>query len=51
MCFNVQMYSWPHLSIDVTMHVDIHRYDTRSVENMDLYIPRRFIKEVFCIRP
>ena len=31
----------PHyLSNDVTMHVDIHRYDTRSAENMDLYIPR-----------
>ena len=31
----------PHyLSIDVTMHVDIHRYDTRSAENMDLYMPR-----------
>ena len=31
----------PHyLSNDVTMHVDIHGYDTRSVENMDLYIPR-----------
>ena len=31
----------PHyLSIGVTMHVDIHRYDTRSAENMDLYMPR-----------
>ena len=31
----------PHyLSIDVTMHVDIHGYDTRSAENVDLYIPR-----------
>ena len=31
----------PHyLSNDVTMHVDIHGYDTRSAENMDLYIPR-----------
>ena len=26
------------LSNDVTMHVDIHGYDTRSAENMDLYI-------------
>ena len=45
----------PHyLSNDVTMHVDIHGYDTRSAENMDLYIyhgaPKRFIKEVFRIR-
>ena len=31
----------PHyLSNDVTMHVDIHGYDTRSAENMDPYIPR-----------
>ena len=31
----------PHyLSIDVTVHVDIQRYDTRSAENMDLYMPR-----------
>ena len=31
----------PHyLSNDVTMHVDIHGYDTRSAENMYLYIPR-----------
>ena len=31
----------PHyLSNDVTMHVDIHGYDTRSAENRDLYIPR-----------
>ena len=31
----------PHyLSNDVIMHVDIHGYDTRSAENMDLYIPR-----------
>ena len=37
----------PHyLSNDVTMHVDIHGYDTRSAENMDLYIPR-CTKEVF----
>ena len=27
-----------YLRIDVTMHVDIHGYDTRSAENMDLYI-------------
>ena len=24
----------------VTMYVDIHGYDTRSGENMDLYVPR-----------
>ena len=31
----------PHyLSNGVTMHVDIHGYDTRSAQNMDLYIPR-----------
>ena len=30
----------PHYRIDVTMHVDIRRYDTRSAENMDLYMPR-----------
>ena len=31
----------PHyLSNDVTMVVDIHGYDTRSSENMDLYVPR-----------
>ena len=36
---------------DVTMHVDIHGYDTMSAENMDIYIyiyhdaPRGFIKE------
>ena len=31
----------PHyLSNDVTMHVDIHGYDTRSAENMDLFIAR-----------
>ena len=29
-----------YLSIDVTVYVDIHGYDTRSAENMDLYIPR-----------
>ena len=30
----------PHyLCNDVTMHVDIHGYDTRSAENMDLYLP------------
>ena len=30
----------PHyLSNDVTMHVDMHGYDTRSAENMDLYLP------------
>ena len=29
----------PHyLSNGVTMHVDIHGYDTKSAENMDLYI-------------
>ena len=35
------MYSWPRTSSsnDVTMHVDIHGYDTRSAENMDLYRP------------
>ena len=37
----------PHyLSNDVTMHVDIHGYDTRSAENMDLYIPR-WAKEIY----
>ena len=36
----------PHyLSNDVTMVVDIHGYDTRSSENMDLYVPR-YIKEL-----
>ena len=31
----------PHyLSNDVTMVVEIHGYDTRSYENMDLYVPR-----------
>ena len=44
----------PHyLSNDVTMHVDIHGYDTRSAENMDLYIPRcakEIYKIFFCIR-
>ena len=31
----------PHyLSNDVSMVVDIHGYDTRSSENMDLYVPR-----------
>ena len=35
----------PHyLIIDVNMHVDIHGYDTRGTENMDLYI-RRCTKE------
>ena len=37
----------PHyLSNDGTMHVDIHGYDTRSAENMDLYIPR-CTKEIY----
>ena len=37
----------PHyLSNDVTMHVDMHGYDTRSAENMDLYIPR-CTKEIY----
>ena len=37
----------PHyLSNDVTMHVDIHGYNTRSAENMDLYIPR-CTKEIY----
>ena len=37
----------PHyLSNDVTMHVNIHGYDTRSAENMDLYIPR-CTKEIY----
>ena len=31
----------PHyLCNDVTMYVDINGYDTRSVDNMDLYLPR-----------
>ena len=29
-----------YLRNDVTMYVDIHGYDTRSGENMDLYVPR-----------
>ena len=29
-----------YLSNDVTMVVDIHGYDTRSSDNMDLYVPR-----------
>ena len=44
----------PHyLSNDVTMHVDIHGYDPRSAENMDLYIPRcakEIYKRSFCTR-
>ena len=37
----------PHyLIIDVTMHVDVHGYDTRNAQNMDLYIPR-CTKEIF----
>ena len=37
----------PHyLSDDVTIHVDIHGYDTRSAENMDLYTPR-CAKEIY----
>ena len=49
---SVLMFKWiqglaPHyLSNDVTMHVDIHGYDTRSAENMDLYIPR-CTKEIY----
>ena len=40
----------PHyLSFDVTIHVDIHMYDTRSAENMDLYMPR-CTKEIYKIR-
>ena len=35
-----------YLSNDVTMHVNIHGYNTRSVENMDLCIPR-FSKEIY----
>ena len=31
---------------DVTMYVDIHGYDTRSGENMDLYMPR-VIKDIY----
>ena len=31
----------PHyLCNDVTMYIDINGYDTRSAENMDLYLPR-----------
>ena len=26
-----------YLSNDITMHVDIHGYDTMSADNMDLY--------------
>ena len=33
-------------SVDVTKHVDIHGYDTRSAENMDLYITR-CTKEIY----
>ena len=29
-----------YLCYDVTVYVDIHGYDTRSGENMDLYVPR-----------
>ena len=37
----------PHyLIIDVTMHVDVHGYDTRTAQNMDLYIPR-CTKEIY----
>ena len=37
----------PHyLSVDVTMHVDIHGYDTRSAKNMDLYMSR-CTKEIY----
>ena len=37
----------PHyLSNDVTMHVDKHGNDTRSAENMDLYISR-CTKEIY----
>ena len=37
----------PHyLSNDVTMHFDIHGYDTKNAENMDLYIPR-CTKEIY----
>ena len=37
----------PHyLSNYITMHVDIHGYDTRRAENMDLYIIRCF-KEIY----
>ena len=37
------------LSNDVTMHVDIHGFDTRGADNMELYIPR-CTKKFFCIR-
>ena len=37
----------PHyLSNDFAMHVDINGHDTRSAENMDLYIPR-CTKEIY----
>ena len=33
----------PHYLInDVTMHVDIHGYDTRSAENMNLYLSKLY---------
>ena len=35
-----------YLRNDVTMYVDIHGYDTRSGENMDLYVPR-VIKDIY----
>ena len=35
-----------YLRNDVTMHVDIHGYNTRSGENMDLYVPR-VIKDIY----
>ena len=35
-----------YLSNDVAMHVDKHGYDSRSAENMDLYIPR-CTKEIY----
>ena len=31
-----------YLCNDVTMYLDIHGYDTRSGDNMDLYVPRVF---------
>ena len=36
----------PHyLCNDVTMIVDVHGYDTRSSENMNLYVPK-YTKEI-----
>ena len=35
-----------YLCNDVTVYLDIHGYDTRSGDNMDLYMPRVF-KDIY----